>query len=229
MASLRKNEYDVLSTSIFFGSLPENVRDIVVGQSRLIEVDAGALLFREGEKSNAVFAVLEGLLKLTVSRRDGSEVVVETFHAGTSFAEALAFSDDANPVSAVALVKTRVLMAPGKVVQSAIRENPEAFGATISATYVHLHRLIRQIEELKSTSSLERLARYIMARAEADGNKSTTLHIPYEKQTLASLLGIKPETLSRAFRRLEEHGVELAGRTIDIKDRAALERLLGID
>ena len=186
---------------------------------------AGATLFSQGDVSDAVFCVVSGLVKLSIHQSDGAEAVIDVFQPGHSFAEALAFRSETYPASAVALVDSAVFAAPSGVLQDVLQNHPEAFPAILAGTYAHLHKLVRQIESLKANSGLARLIHYILAVTEsASGAENMTL--PFEKQVLASLLGMKAETLSRSFRRLEPHGVVVDGRQITVRDRKALRRLL---
>ncbi len=177
-----------------------------------------------GEEADAVFCVVSGLVKLSIHQSDGEEAVIEVFQPGQSFAEALAFRAGTYPATAVALVDSEVFVAPSRVLQTVIRDNPDAVPAILAGTYSHLHSLVRQIESLKANSGLERLARYIVAATE-DAPGGETAELPFEKKVLASLLGMKPETLSRQFNRLEPYGVTLQKRRIVIRDRKALLRL----
>ena len=211
--------------SPFFGSLPLEVLDEIVGRSKSVVLAPGDTLFSQGDVSDAVFCVVSGLVKLSIHQSDGAEAVIEVFQPGQSFAEALAFRAEVYPASAVALVDSRVFASPSAVLQDVFRKNPDAFPAILAGTYAHLHQLVRQIESLKANSGLARLIHYILAvTGDAAGSGSVTL--PYEKKVLASLLGMKAETLSRAFRRLEQHGVVVEGRQISVGNRKALERLL---
>lgn len=219
---------DITRSTLFFGSLPEPVFDAIFSTSRIVDIDANETLFRQNEPAEAVFAVIEGMVKLTAQQKDGQEIVVETFRAGSSFAEALAFGNASYPVSAVALVPSRILVAPSKAVQGTIKHHPEAFGDILAAAYAHLHRLVRQIEMLKSNSGTQRLGRYILAHL-GNNDQPVEMEIPYEKQVLASLLGVKPETLSRAFRRLGDYGVSVERRMIRLEDAQALRAFLNED
>ena len=214
-----------LKENLFFGSLPEEVLEHVVSQSRAIDAEEGQIIFHQGEDAHSVYCIIDGVVKLTVSAVNGETVVVELFHAGDSFAEALAFRDAPYPVSAVALSPSRIIGVPKHLIQSELRANPAAYPAVVTAAYSHLHRLVHQIEQLKAASGTQRVAGFILALAEGheDGEE---FHIPYEKQTIASMLGIKPETLSRAFRRLEEHGLSVKGQKVRIVDHAAVEKYL---
>lgn len=227
MVALSAYDRKCLKETVFFGALPVAVLDLVVSQSHIAVYRQGCAIFHQGQKAEAIFCVADGLVKLSVASKDGEDVVVELLQKGASFAEALAFRDEAYPVTATAVVESRILVVPKSAVQSALVANPDAFPALLTAAYTHLHRLIQQVEQLKAVSGVERVAGFILALAERDPD-SATLRIPCEKQVLASMLGIKPETLSRAFKRLEQHGLRVRGPVIEITSRAALENFLEV-
>ena len=223
---LSNSERACLKGTVFFGALPEDIFDKITGEAVISDYPQGANICREGEESISIFCVAEGIVKLTVASRSGQDVVVDIFQAGDSFAEALAFRNVRYPVSAVAVAKSRVIAIPKSIIKSELNTHIEAMNAIFAATYNHLHRLVRQVEQLKAASGLQRVAGFILTLADQDENVST-IRMPYEKQTLASMLGIKPETLSRSFKRLSEHGITVSGPLIRIEDRAALEAFLG--
>jgi CRP/FNR family transcriptional activator FtrB len=61
-------------------------------------------------------------------------------------------------------------------------------------------------------------------RAQARAGQGEDFDLDFEKRRLASVLGMTPEHLSRAFRGLQSHGVMAQGSRIRIADRAKLER-----
>jgi CRP/FNR family transcriptional activator FtrB len=56
--------------------------------------------------------------------------------------------------------------------------------------------------------------------AEQGGTGSVAIN--YDKRTLASLLGMTPENLSRSFSNLSKHGIRNSNRGVVIEDRSAL-------
>ncbi|HRD47354.1 MAG TPA: helix-turn-helix domain-containing protein, partial [Caulobacter sp.] len=54
---------------------------------------------------------------------------------------------------------------------------------------------------------------------------ASTFVLPHEKRVLASLLGMTPENLSRAFAALADYGVEVAGPRVSITRPVVLERI----
>lgn len=219
---------DCLKKTVFFGMLPEDILKRVVAEANLRHIKQGESICSQGEPATSVFCVTEGAVKLTVSRSNGLDIVVDIFHSGSTFAEALLFRDAIYPVSGVALTDSEVIAVPKSVLEAALRAEPDTIPSLLTATYMHLHRLLRQIEHLKASSGRQRVAEFILALADHDGGKSK-IRIPYEKQTLASMLGMQPETLSRAFRRLADHGVHVDGPMIEITDPGALEALINAD
>ena len=53
--------------------------------------------------------------------------------------------------------------------------------------------------------------------------------LPYNKALIAGRLGIKPETLSRAFARLRDHGVRIEAAMAHIEDVDRLRELVAED
>lgn len=223
---LSNSERACLKGTVFFGALPDDTFDRITAQAIVTKHAQGDNVCREGEVVKSVFCVAEGIVKLTVASRSGHDVVVDIFQTGDSFAEALAFRGVRFPVSGVAVVESTVIAVPKDVIRTELNTNVEVMNAIFASTYNHLHRLVRQVEQLKAASGLQRVAGFILTLADQEENTST-IRMPYEKQTLASMLGIKPETLSRSFKRLSEHGIVVNGPEIKVEDRAALEAFLG--
>lgn len=222
---LSEMDLSCLKQTIFFGSLPEDVFKAVVARAEVVAVKQGEAFTRQGRPAEDVICVATGALKLTVAASGGREVVVDILESGSSFAEALLFREGPYPVSIIALKPSKVVAIPKSVIETELRAHPEAIPVILSEAYSHSHRLIRQVEHLKASTGLQRVADFLLTLAERH-DTAVRFEIPYEKQTIASMLGIQPETLSRSFRRLSEHGVRIHGPFVEIRDRAALRRLL---
>ena len=80
-----------------------------------------------------------------------------------------------------------------------------------------LHGLVEEIERLKANTGVERVAEFIMSLCPAHGGECE-IQLPYDKALIAARLGMKPETLSRAFARLRDVGVNMGDGTAVIAD-----------
>ena len=84
--------------------------------------------------------------------------------------------------------------------------------------------LVRALKNPKLRGGVERLANYLITQRVRQGGEPT-ITLPHEKRVLASLLGMTPENLSRAFAALADYGVEVNGPQVTISRPVVLERL----
>jgi hypothetical protein len=82
----------------------------------------------------------------------------------------------------------------------------------ITSTSLHLHHLVQQVEQLKAQSG-ERVAEFLASLAPVE-NGSCVIALPYDKVLIAARLGLKPESLSRAFAKLNLWGLPCTPRTV---------------
>lgn len=192
--------------SILLSGASEEATDFLLKSSRVREFDRGATLFLQGERASAIYIVLEGWIKLFRIAPNGAEAVVGVFTKGRSFGEAVAFRHDVYPVAAEAVTDSRVIRIDAEAYLRQIRENPEFAVAVLSATFLHLQSLVAQVEALKAQTGAQRVAEFLLELANCPEGACEVV-LPYDKVLIAGRLGMKPESLSRAFVKLRDHGV----------------------
>ncbi len=214
-----------LRSSALFSGLPTAVADQVLESSRIEHYPAGRVLFRQGDKADCFFQVLDGWVKLERAKANGKPTILGIFTRGQSFAEAVAIVDGEYPAAAIAATDITVIRVPSQPLREAILAQPEIGFRVIASTAQHLHQMILQIEQLKSQNGDERVAEFLLSLADCTEG-SASIALPFDKQLMAGRLGIKPETLSRAFARLRDIGVEVSGAHVVIRDVKALQNRL---
>ncbi|MRX50470.1 cyclic nucleotide-binding domain-containing protein [Paracoccus sp. S-4012] len=207
---------------------PPALQDQVLAEASVRRIAAGSTIFLQGEPAQAVFILAEGWVKLYRVTPSGNEAVVSVLTRGRSFGEAVALRELPYPLSAEAITDATLVRIDAARLRQKMQENPQIAIALLSATYVHLQHLLNQVEQLKARSGLQRVAMFLadLARCE-DGACEVTL--PYNKALIAGRLGMKPESLSRAFARLREHGVQIDSNTARIESLEALRDLASDD
>jgi CRP-like cAMP-binding protein len=158
----------------------------------------------------------------------GAEAVVGVFTRGRSFGEAAAFQGDRYPVSAAAVTDARVLVVRAGAILALMDQNPALCRAMVASTFRHLHALVAQIEQLKAQSGAQRVAEFLASLAPVEEG-ACAVTLPYDKALIAGRLGMKPESLSRAFARLREVGVTVTNNRAAIADVAALREFVEED
>lgn len=217
-----KPEFRALARrSVLLGSVPEAIFDQVLAQAHSRSFDRGATIFLQGERASAIYIVAEGWVKLYRIAPSGTEAVVGVFTRGSSFGEAVALRHDTYPVAAEAVTDCTLIRIEADSFLRIIRDSPEVAIAMLSATFAHLHSLVAQIEQLKAQTGAQRVAEFLLDLAPCPTG-ACEVTLPYDKVLIAGRLGMKPESLSRAFGRLKNHGVTVRQNTAHIQDVSAL-------
>lgn len=204
-----KPEHSALARrSLLLARTPEPVAQSVLATAHARRFDRGSTIFLQGERASAVYIVAEGWVKLYRISPSGTEAVVAVFTKGASFGEAVAFRNDTYPVAAEAVTDCTLVRIEVETLLRHLRENPEIAIAILSSTFAHLQGLVGHIVQLKAQTGAQRVAEFLLELAPcSEGSCEVTL--PYDKVLIAGRLGMKPESLSRAFGRLKSLGVSI--------------------
>lgn len=208
--------------------MPEELCDPLLDAARATRHTRGDTIFHQGDTARVLHIVASGWIKLYRIASNGTEAVVGIFTNGQSFGEPLALRGDPYPVSAEAVTDCTLIQIPSDALLDLIRAQPEAAIAMLSATYMHLHALVAQIEQLKAQSGTQRVAEFLLELC-PDDSEAATVTLPYDKTLIAGRLGMKPESLSRAFSRLKAHGVVVRHASAAIASTSVLRQLITED
>lgn len=117
-----------------------------------------------------------------------------------------------------------VLTLPGK----AFRDAVAADAGLATRAYVELaaayQNLLSSAADQRLLSAQNRLVGYLLSLIPERSGRGR-VRLPFEKGLLASLLGMTPENLSRAFARLSQHGVSVRGSAVSVEEVADLRAL----
>jgi CRP/FNR family transcriptional regulator, dissimilatory nitrate respiration regulator len=222
------NDWQIAKESMLLASVPDDLVDTILSQTEVRSFGRGTTIFLQGETAENVYIVLEGWVKLFRISQNGAEAVVGVFTKGQSFGEAVAFRSDVYPVAAEAVTDCRTMPVRAGRILEMMKSRPELCTAMLSATFMHLHALVAQVEQLKAHTGAQRLAEFLIELCPvAEGGCAVTL--PYDKVLIAGRLGMKPESLSRSFARLKEVGVTVSQNHAAISDVALLRAYVDED
>ena len=186
-------------------------------------------LYRSGDKFRSLFAIHSGSFKTQILHEDGREQVTGFQMAGEIIGLD-AISTDMHACEAVALENSVVCELPFNKLETLSREIP--------SLQRHLHKIMsREIVRdqgimllLGSMRAEERLAAFLLNLSQrfATRNMSAThFQLRMSRQEIGSYLGLKLETVSRAFSHFQEVGIiNVKVRAIEIVDLARLKSCL---
>ncbi len=210
---------DELKRIPLFSKLPTEQLQLFAGATRLLEFKRHEVVIHSGERPRGCYYILRGTIKLVASSGDGCEKVMDILSAGMSFGEALLFLDRPSPVAAQAIEKCQVLEIDREAVLTAVRCSPDFALRMLSSLSTRLHQLVGDVHAYCLHSATERVIGYLVSEAERfEGDDERALvSLRASKATVASRLGLTPETLSRVFNQLSGDGlIDVMGRRIRI-------------
>lgn len=193
--------------------------DALAIHTEIVRLEPREVLFRQGDPSRGIWAVVTGRIELALTTSTGEAKVLALFDPGTAFGAATYFLNIPYPVTAIALEHTTLLLLPRAALAEILPRFPQLNAKLLTHMSQRLHGLVTDIAGYTQKTADERLAEYLLSLA---GDSAVAI-LPTTKQVLASRLAISPETLSRVLRRFREQGwIEGNGRQIAITNRAAL-------
>ncbi len=203
----------------------ERIDDMVASRRK---VKRGALLFRNGEKFNNLYAIRTGFFKTCIASEDGRDQVTGFQMAG----EIIGLDgivNDTHTCDAVALEDAEVCVMPFDRIEELSRE--------VKGLQRHVHKVMsREIVRENSVMLLlgsmraeERLAAFLLnlvQRLHARGFSQSELVLRMTREEIGSYLGLKLETVSRTFSKFVDDGiVEVKKRHVRIVNADALKAI----
>ena len=193
------------------------------------KISRGDILYRNGEKFSALYAIRTGFFKTTVAAEDGRDQVTGFQMAGEVIGLDGIVSDH-HTCDAVALEDAEVCVMNFDRLEDLSRE--------INALQRHVHKIMsREIVRengvmllLGSMRADERLAAFLLnlvQRLHARGFSQSELVLRMTREEIGSYLGLKLETVSRTFSKFVEEGiVEVKQRHVRILNPGALKLIV---
>jgi CRP/FNR family transcriptional regulator, transcriptional activator FtrB len=219
---MRADDIQAIRALPGFGVMDDAVLSRLVGVSFLQNFPTGVVLHEQGHAADFLFVLISGSAELTASHGN-SEGTVTIHGPGRPFSLGAVISEQPTLACARTIGPARALMIPASAVRKALADCSRFSQAMLIEMSRQNLDLVREINNQKLRNSAERLANWILSSAGRDGHE--TIQLPFRKRTLASLLGMTPENLSRTIASLEPHGVSFQGAAIAIRDADALRRL----
>ena len=207
-------------TPLFSRTSAAEIKELVC-DAKIIDASRHETLFTQDDPADYFYIAIKGWVKLYRQAKSGNEVVIEVVTHGQSFAEAAIFEKQNYSVNAECVTDAILVAIKGNSFTKRIERQPKFAMQMLSATSRRLRMHADLIERLAVKSTSERLGDFLLSLRRTNLDPET-IHLPYDKTIVATMLGMKPETLSRALAKLRSVGVQTHGHEVVIKDHKAL-------
>lgn len=200
---------------------------IVTNRARVKRRDS---LYRPGDPFSAVYAIRLGTFKTLMLAEDGREQITGCYMGGDLIGLD-GIGDHRHTSGAVALEDSEVCVLPFDQLDKLAYKVP-ALGRNL---YRCISRDLCRGQDmmflLGSMRAEQRLVVFLLnlaSRYQARGYSGSEFVLRMTREEIASLLGLKLETVSRQFSYLQGEGlIQVQGRTVKLLDSAALKHMAG--
>jgi CRP/FNR family transcriptional activator FtrB len=185
---------------------------------------------REGTTPSGLLAVVGGRFALMTQAAGDQPQVITMAGRGDLIMAAAAISGAPYPLTARAVEEGRVASFPLATLWSAA-DRDNGFAADLAHIACGEWRsMVGQLKDYRLRSAPQRFAAYLVRLAASAGQPhrgTAEVELVDDRKTLASLLGMTPENLSRTIAQFRERGVIISGRSVTIADVGGLADFAG--
>lgn len=192
-------------------------------------LDAGELLFRQGEESNGVFGVQSGLVGLRRSNRSGNSVLIRLCGPGALVGYRCLQGERMHASSAEVLIPSEVCFVGEKQIRGFLKSFPDLYERILQRLFADLDETesdyARSLTSGTKARFLYTLLMFYERFGEVDQEGIPVLDLPVKKSDLAELAGVRPESISRAIQELNRIGwLRIEGKRVFFTDMDAVVR-----
>lgn len=217
----------ILGEAPLLASFDPAHREAIARMSRMVDYAEDDLIFHEGTPCGAFFMVVTGLIKLFVTNNRQQQKIIEFISPGDTFAEAAMFSGQGYPVSALAVMDTRLVRIDAFRFTRYVHQHPELAWSMLSQLSRRTHYLVGQIRQMSLQGARSQVADYLLQRHSTEEPLQPITGLPTRRADLAAAVGVTVETLCRVISDFRNHGwITTRDSTIIIQEREKLERFL---
>lgn len=199
---------------------------LVLGRPRHYAI--GSTLFNEGETSDRVIVLTEGLVKVSFYTDEGKEVLLGVRGPGSMLGDMSALDGRPRSATITALAPAETVVIPTDAFRSFLTSDPEISLAMLATLSARLRDADKKRIEFGSLDTTGRVAMRLLELADRFGvatDQGINIAVSLSQRDLAGWTGSSREGVSKALQNLRARKIITTDRKqITILDPTALER-----
>lgn len=190
-------------------------------------IKKGEPIFEEGEVTNGIYCIKDGVCKLSKLSDNGKDQIVKLVKPGELLGQRSMISDEPANLSAVALEDMEVCFIPRSEVMQFFTQNNQFSMNVMKTICEDLKGADDHMVNMAQKTVRQRLAETLIYLEDTFGkNEDGTLHIQLSREELAGMIGTATESCIRLLSELNKSEyIELIGKKIKLLDKNKLKRL----
>lgn len=215
-----ENFFEEIKKAEIFSGLENNALREILNAAQINFCENGKMIFLANQMATNLYLIVRGAVKTFLNDEDGVEAVIEIIDDKQIIEDVFSHSHRAN---CQAISDAIILQIPLKILQNFIKNNAHLSYNFLQERSKRNAALSKQIESLKTNDAKEKLGNFILGMSFKKDKKSQNVKIDFNKSVIASYLNLKPETLSRNLKKLEDDGeIIVSGNEIHLTNKKSL-------
>ncbi len=181
------------------------------------------VIFNPGDKVAYWYLLVSGTVRLQQDTPDGDQLSVQIYNAGDTIGAMDVFAcDDVHVHCAAAVTVCTVQRFAAAHLRGVAASYPQVAENLIKDISARVMQMQTDVNNMNAFTPPQRIACGLLRAAAKHKLDISLFALPYSKSLLASWLGMRLETFSRAIKELPLHGVFLREKQVKVTDREKL-------
>ncbi len=216
--------FDKLS---LFSNLTPAEREELLETSRLQDFKKGTPIFHHGTPVSSFYIIADGAVRLYRETPEGKEITLTIAILGDMLGDHELFENKPTyQAHAVAAEDCLLLTYNSNWIKKKVQEHSSLTLNMLAAISKKGSRSTIDREQLVTMKTPQRIGCFLLHLCDVFNLNPKSFVLPYSKATIASKLGMEPESFSRALGKLKDIGVTVQGNNVSIADSSTLERFV---
>jgi CRP/FNR family transcriptional regulator, cyclic AMP receptor protein len=215
-----------LETTAWFRGLPAALKDWLIAQGTLVTLDKGEMLYRSGQRSSGLYAILSGAVAVGTVGADGKEALLAVLGPTAWIGEISLFDGLPRPHDATAANRSLLMHVPEAALLNLLDATPRYWRDFALLMAQRLRISFAFTEDMRLLPAAQRLASRLLSIAGGyNGLLERDSRIRLSQESLAAMVSLSRQTTNQLLKQLESQGiVALSFGEIAIRDFERLRK-----
>jgi CRP/FNR family transcriptional regulator len=184
-----------------------------------VEFGHDETLFMQGQPSSSLFALTEGMVKICTHTPDGREQIVGLSCPSNLLVGLQSLNDERYAYTAIAVTPVRACRINHRALLTKVRDQGEIAVRLIQAINAQLAHSRALMEVMGHRCAASKIASFILLMIPRSTHGDRDVSMPFSRVEMASLLGLREETVCRSMAMMKRTGAINAPRGhVEIRD-----------
>lgn len=175
------------------------------------------IIYLQEDEAKYIYLIKNGWVKLFAETIDGEEAIIDVLPKGHIFGDHAIMEGSTSSHSAETIEDSEIIMIPISKIRELFGQSPKFAMNLLEMLTLKQKFKDREVEHLSLQNAPQRIGCFLLRLCKPDDLNNIHINLPYDKSLIASRLGMKAETFSRALSRLKtEAGISVSGSRVNI-------------